>query len=155
MIIELAAPRMFPGAAFSLLCLLLQGGLAVVVESQGILFPCFGGKLEDAVAVAYGAVAALVGCDCGFGGFALLPCNVNAEISACHQPFNGAFAPCIRQCGKQVNTACMALHQHFDNAGCAPEIAVYLEWRMHIPEVVGRAVLEQVAIELVRMVAVV
>ena len=54
-----------------------------------------------------------------------------------------------------MNEAHVTLEQHLRDAGCSAEVAVYLERSMRVPKVVEGAVLQQVAIESVGMVAVV
>ena len=54
-----------------------------------------------------------------------------------------------------MNEAHVTLEQHLRDAGCSAEVAVYLERSVRVPKVVEGAVLQQVAIERVGMVAVV
>ena len=54
-----------------------------------------------------------------------------------------------------MDKAHMALHQHFGDTRCTAKVTVYLEWSMRIPKVIQCTILQQVAIKLVSMVAIV
>ena len=49
----------------------------------------------------------------------------------------------------------MTLEKHLGDTGRAAKVSVNLEGRVHVPKIVGRTVLQQVAVECIGMIAVV
>lgn len=128
--------------------------LAVGVE-DAVALARAGLQGELLLAVAEDALAALAGGDLHFAQLAFSPLQVEAEVAACLQAAYGAFTPGIGQGGKQVDESGMALQQHLRHTGRAAKVAVNLEGWVRVPEVIYRAVLQQVAVEHVGMVAIV
>ena len=75
----------------------------------------------------------------------VLPIDVKHKIPSCAHSGQLSFMPYIRKGRKQMDESRMALHQHLGHSGRPPEIPVYLERRMTVPQILVGSVLEQVA----------
>ena len=54
-----------------------------------------------------------------------------------------------------MDKAHVTLHQHLGDTRCTAKVTIYLEWSVRIPEIVQCSILQQIAIKLVGMVAIV
>ena len=71
------------------------------------------------------------------GELALLPVLVYGEVAHGLQAMHMTLClPCRGHCGKELQGVGVALQKHLGNTGTATEVAINLEWRMSIVEVV-------------------
>ena len=126
-----------------------------VGSGQDVALALLCSEAHSLVSVAHFAGLAGAGEDFHFVEFAYLPSYVYGEVAACFQAADAAFCPGIGQSGQEVDAAGVALHEHLRNTGCAAEVTIDLEGWVDIPKVVGGAVLEQVAEEFIRAIAIV
>ena len=83
-----------------------------------------------------------------------LPLGVDLDVAARLQPRERAVGPCRGQRRQHVDAARLALHQHLGDTGGRAEVAVDLERRVVVPQVVERRTLELLAQQLVSAIAV-
>ena len=85
----------------------------------------------------------------------ILPIHIDSEVSSCAQSRHATVAPSVWQSREQMNESCVTLQEHFRDSSRATKVSVDLERRVCVPQIVKRAVLQQVAIEQIGMIAVV
>ena len=81
-------------------------------------------------------VTTILGKDIDRNQFSIVPLDVQFEVTLGTKTFHFAVFPCIRQSRQKIYAVIMALQKHFRNTGSAAEIAVDLEGRMVVEEVV-------------------
>lgn len=112
-------------------------------------------KFQGGLTVAEGASGAGTGMDDSFCQPAGGPFEIDLEAASGKKAGDFAVRPGGRKCRQQMDESQMALQQHFGNAGGAAEIAVYLERRMGVPQIVQSAVPEKIPEQFVGSVSVI
>ena len=68
----------------------------------------------------------------------------NFEIPAGFKPFEFYCFPLSGHCGKQRNKSAVALQKHFGHSCGRAEVTVYLERRMHVPQIGVSSLFQQI-----------
>ena len=101
-------------------------------------FPCFETDLLNLVPISDGILASVIRDNCGGLENSTLPGDVHCETTSRSKTFHLAVRPFGRNGRKQVNLTGMRLEKHLGYAGRPTEIAVNLERRMSVEEVILR-----------------
>ena len=112
-------------------------------------------KFQGGLTVAEGASGAGTGMDDGFCQPAGGPFEIDLEAASGRKSGDFAVRPGGRKCGQQMEESQVALQQHFGDAGRTAKIAIDLERRMGVPQVVQSAVPEKIPEQFVGSVTVI
>lgn len=126
-----------------------------VSERDVISHTWFCVEFQGGLTVAEGASGAGAGMDDGFCQPAGGPFEIDLEAASGEKAGDFAGRPGGRKCGQQMEESQVALQQHFGDAGRAAKIAVDLERRMGVPQVVQSAVPEKIPEQFVGSVSVI
>lgn len=106
------------------------------------------------ISISYLAKFAGAGEDDSLGKAAVVPIDIHREVTLGTEPLDGTLLPYIRQGWQEMDKAHVTLHQHLGDTRCSAKVSVNLEWSVRIPEIVQCTILQEVAIKLVGMVAI-
>ena len=126
-----------------------------VSERDVISHTWFCVEFQGGLTVAEGASGAGTGMDDSFCQPAGGPFEIDLEAASGKKAGDFAVGPGRRKRRKQVDESQMALQQHLGDAGGAAEIAIDLERRMGVPQVVQSAVPEKIPEQFVGSVTVI
>ena len=117
-----------------------------LAQGDGVAAALVCGQVERVAAVTQVAHAARTRGDDSLLELASRPRQAHAKVATGTQSADAALGPRVGQRGQQVETTGMALQQHFSYTGRAAKVAINLEGGMNVPQIVGRAVLQQITV---------
>lgn len=126
-----------------------------VSERDVVSSPWLCVEFQGGLTVAEGASGAGTGMDDGFCQPAGEPFEIDLEAASGEKAGDFAVRPGERESGQQMDKPQVALQQHLGDAGRAAEIAIDLERRMGVPQIVQSTVPKKIPEQFVGSVSVI